>query len=211
MSPRKAFAEAEKTLRNLSPCPSGGRMMVRSGAEMCVRECPMNDEIEDLRDKRTDDEELVAEKQERDDPLAEDPLTQAETGYDLAHRLGKVVDDLEWRQAARDHQARMISIREDLKRPPAARLAEWQAAEEAKAARALPDSAAAARELLGRMLLKCEDAAGELFRERDLRRFGLVGQLAHASARLVAMLDQVDRGARAPAPKRLRKVRGKRP
>lgn len=149
-----------------------------------------------------------AKETPQDNPLAEDPMNPAESGRDLACRLRDVVNDLEWRQAARDHQARVIAILEDLKRPASARAAEWKALDERQVARTVPDSAATAKALLGRLLIKCEDAVGELFRERDLHRFGLVGQLAHASARLVAMLDQVDRGAPAAKP---RKVRGKRP
>lgn len=140
-----------------------------------------------------------------DNPLTEDPR-RADSGRDLARRIADVIDDLEWRQVARDRQATAISILEDIERSAADRRAEWKAANEKHAARVAPQSGAAAADVLGRLLLKCEDAMGDLLSRGDIERFAFAAQLANGAARLAGILDKVSAPAARP-----RKVRGKRP
>lgn len=140
-----------------------------------------------------------------DDPLAEDPR-RADSGRDLNRRVRDVIDDLEWRQSARDNQARAIAILEDLERSAGDRRAEWKAADDRHSARAVPQSGADAAHVLGRLLLKCEDAMGDVLSRGDIERFAFAAQLVNGAARLAGMLDKVS----AP-PAKPRKVRGKRP
>lgn len=127
---------------------------------------------------------------EPSDPLTEDHRA-ASSGRDLTNRINELIDDLEWRQIARDKQARAIDLQRDLEKPPAAVNAEWKA-NARRAAHKAPESARGAKQLLGRLLLKCETLIDDCLGDtRETSRFGLATQLVHAASSLARTMDRI--------------------
>lgn len=124
------------------------------------------------------------------DPLQEDART-ADSGRALVKRIEGSLDDLEWRQAARNKQAQAMAIQEDLDKSPAALRAEWKA--KARKPRSPPESARAAKQFLGRILAKCEEAMDDALEEKSAgaSRFSLAAQIAHAAVKLAHTMDRI--------------------
>lgn len=138
-----------------------------------------------------DDSEGEGGDTREEDPLTEDPR-RADSGRALTERLNQVIDDLEWRQIARDKQARVIVIQEDLEKPAAAVRAGWKTDRERAAAMRPPESTESAKQLLGRLLLKCETLIDDVMNDtRETSRFGLATQLVHAAAGLARTMDRI--------------------
>jgi hypothetical protein len=147
---------------------------------------------------RSELNEIDPNKKEADgDPVgaASDPLTEdhrtADSGRGLTKRVNEVIDDLEWRQIARDKQARAIEIGEDLEKSPAAVRAGWKARAQ-KRNHKPPESARGAKQLLGRLLLRCETLIDDVLGDtRETSRFGLATQLVNAAASLARTMDRI--------------------
>ena len=138
------------------------------------------------------------------DPLREDPRAAA-SGEALVNALDERIEDLEWRIAARDRQARIMALKDDLTKSADAVYAAGKADEERKLE--LRDAEGPIHTIetklfLARFMARCDyvseselDHPGKDARERA-NRADAISRLAHNAVHLARLIDQLGTGSR---------------